>query len=499
MAAPSPVKFVAVISDHANHRSPGPLLNSNEFDVENIQAGLTHMSKIEKKPLKPIQVLASCLMEPEKPNNFSLVLQRVENLCSHFFLKYKNTDNKGTSRNTSRNTSLAPPATPGKDNGPALASPGKHLLPQGSSSPPAKVQASGTGNTPTRSPATATPRATSQNQPKEPEASRKDGPKKECRDRDGHRCVLTGTAGPEVCHIIPFAWNMVCLSEQMHTWWGKAYWGFEPLVPVSAEGKYHVTCIFRWVFRKTQEFANTPMEIRKGKNDLKDLLDEVEKWEEGEASDGEEGRMKQPAPSAFTPGGKIGASNVESLAPIRSGREVIFPFDRRDDAWRFYKVMQIQWACVRLSAISGAADVWANEMDDEERRGRTTVRAGETASVEDLGETGGPWLFRRENMPGPISPGQPGAPGSGSPMPLGNLTNRPRPPPTDQPKVGLAVRPRAQASSSSTVPMGAQSPGTKHRENIRPPPNQLENVPLRAGQSALTPAQGPMDSDDDEE
>jgi hypothetical protein len=91
-----------------------------------------------------------------------------------------------------------------------------------------------------------------------------------CLNRDGRACVVTGAIDPIVCHITPFfwtksednaskfspmidrfamifgldretagllraptqsdkAWNMICLSPTLHTFWGKGYFGFKVL------------------------------------------------------------------------------------------------------------------------------------------------------------------------------------------------------------------------------------------------------------------------------
>ncbi|KAK4163713.1 hypothetical protein QBC43DRAFT_354155 [Cladorrhinum sp. PSN259] len=115
-------------------------------------------------------------------------------------------------------------------------------------------------------------------------------------DRD--RCIITGTANPEVCHIIPFSanvtnaarirwrncmlaasrlrllsplpfsnlaslfasgigisdrtWNCLCLSPQIHDWWGRGYFGLKYIgqVPPFRTGKNDVAYVkvqFIWM------------------------------------------------------------------------------------------------------------------------------------------------------------------------------------------------------------------------------------------------------------
>ncbi len=102
---------------------------------------------------------------------------------------------------------------------------------------------------------------------------------------------MTKTASPETCHVFPFsannnesklttlrrseevmaywivgpkllrhpgcsdkAWNMICLSRQLHKWWGECLWAFKCLgISFDGEDDATIHLQFHWMPATTQE------------------------------------------------------------------------------------------------------------------------------------------------------------------------------------------------------------------------------------------------------
>ncbi|KAF5989118.1 hypothetical protein FCOIX_155 [Fusarium coicis] len=123
--------------------------------------------------------------------------------------------------------------------------------------------------------------------------------KDECKRCDENKCIVTGVAHPHVCHIVPFSfnsseanatktknyihvigvmfgrqfqadwrgklteprphgrgasdkhWNMLCLSPQMHDWWGRGYFAFEYMGSVPFGDVARIELRFHWMPKTT--------------------------------------------------------------------------------------------------------------------------------------------------------------------------------------------------------------------------------------------------------
>lgn len=206
-----------------------------------------------------------------------------------------------------------------------------------------------------------------------------------CRQRDGHRCIITKTDCPQVCHVVPFSWsgsgcaevmsklfygmtdryllggdgvddemrvelmsgnsdkswNMICLSPSLHTWWGKAYFGLKylglmPSESGNAQSKVTVTLEFRWLKQNPYSKATDTLNQQQ-QHDFRAKLVEA----------------PQPA---------VAANVCPSNRPILSGQTFDVTLDEID-APKFITVIKIQWALVQLAAMSGGA-----EPSDKSRR-----------------------------------------------------------------------------------------------------------------------------------
>ncbi|KAG5810550.1 hypothetical protein H9Q74_004955 [Fusarium xylarioides] len=129
--------------------------------------------------------------------------------------------------------------------------------------------------------------------------SRSQPEKDECKRYDENKCIVTGAAHPHVCHIVPFSfnsseanttktknyihvigvmfgrqfqanwrekladprphgrgasdkhWNMLCLSPQLHDWWGRGYFAFEYMGSVSFGEVARIELRFHWMPKTT--------------------------------------------------------------------------------------------------------------------------------------------------------------------------------------------------------------------------------------------------------
>ncbi|KAH7310572.1 hypothetical protein B0I35DRAFT_439361 [Stachybotrys elegans] len=271
-----------------------------------------------------------------------------------------------------------------------------------------------------------------------------------CVERDGNKCVLTGIKDPEVYHIVPFAWNksmsnakkafnlrhnilylfgpefseavkadlhlksdktlvlgasdyawnMVSLTPTAHDWWGKAYWGFDPVEvrPSKKTGKkkqWEAVLLFRWTYRhpslrdeKRKGCPTLNMEKDEaGNSQLGEFLEEVRQWEKG-----------QQAPNIQRPDGDDLFLHNSTTGDVRSGDQVIIKFGSEVDAQRFFRLMQIQWAYIRLHAMSAAAE--SVSLHDDETSSSGLV-FGNLAYVDeqDSQERIQDWLMRATSPP----------------------------------------------------------------------------------------------------
>ncbi|EXK28441.1 hypothetical protein FOMG_15419 [Fusarium oxysporum f. sp. melonis 26406] len=132
--------------------------------------------------------------------------------------------------------------------------------------------------------------------------TRSDKEKKACKKRDGQKCMVTETAHPHACHIVPFAfnsseantektktyidairsmfgkdfyrhwgniladpsttgrgasdkvWNMLCLSPQLHDWWGRGYFAFKLMSSETKGDEAAVVLQFHWMPKTTFKY-----------------------------------------------------------------------------------------------------------------------------------------------------------------------------------------------------------------------------------------------------
>ena len=214
---------------------------------------------------------------------------------------------------------------------------------------------------------------------------------------DGGRCVITDIANPDVCHILPLAtcarqeiqaqfklyfdqssmllwddeddetdnlnawfitglgvsdkaWNMISLNTQLHRWWGKAYFGFrcQGILPGPTDKQQLIRLQFHWLPGALSNERN--------KEDLRTHLSHT--W------------GPQQGVAAFRVTGQ----------PITTG-DVFDVVVAAEDALKMKAAFDLQWALIRVAALVGAANVYADAADSDDP-GPAEERLTEEVSVD---------------------------------------------------------------------------------------------------------------------
>ncbi|CAK7275022.1 hypothetical protein SEPCBS57363_006465 [Sporothrix epigloea] len=190
---------------------------------------------------------------------------------------------------------------------------------------------------------------------------------KKAKDRDGHKCILTGTDNPEAGHIYPFsagpasgrrkyiamlvsfwgkekadAWsrqycatrvtesakNLLCLNSQLHFWWGTCRLALRPirtLDPCTIKLQLH------WL-RRSRTRPTTPLSGTF--DDIRSLCggeDDLETW------------------------GAQPVAHRKSGLPLRTGQIFTIRAENPEDLPSF-ELLDMQWNLLRVAAMSGAAE-----------------------------------------------------------------------------------------------------------------------------------------------
>lgn len=233
---------------------------------------------------------------------------------------------------------------------------------------------------------------------------------RQCKARDKFTCILLGTADPDVCHIVPFAfnsnrdnlheagilashytllmgkgltytnliaerlgcsdrsWNMISMNKQMHKWWANAHFALKCLgIFPDGEDLWVVRLQFCWM--KRQGMRNPSQEI-----DL--TIDGFKKFVNGSMR--YYGDANQHEGEAI-----VAAADASSNRPLCSGR--IFeirmgPSEKlemsaQEMAEKMKAMLDFQWACIQISVMSGGAgSPEFLEDDDEDNDDATDAR-----------------------------------------------------------------------------------------------------------------------------
>ncbi|KAF4435375.1 HNH nuclease [Fusarium austroafricanum] len=147
-----------------------------------------------------------------------------------------------------------------------------------------------------------------------------------CKEYDGYRCIVTGAANPQACHIIPFAINNSETNLQ------KTF-RFNSELKTDDKTKSAIKLQFHWM----------PRNIKRGPpNSAQSSL-----WAELYICS-EEGCQACDDTKA------IAAHNIDTGCPIRTGDIFIIIRDTADIPF-CQRAMDMQWAVITAAAISGGA------------------------------------------------------------------------------------------------------------------------------------------------
>lgn len=153
------------------------------------------------------------------------------------------------------------------------------------------------------------------------------------------------------------AWNMLCLNPLLHRWWGEARFALKCLgvhpkrgIGTNATDGAVVSIQFVWMAQKT-----LPADI--WRSQLCMDAGEGEAWLE------DYGRR----PRYGTPGidhdhsndhdqGVVAAIHARTGRPLRSGSTVSVVLPSLADALNMKAVLDLQWTCINLASMSGAAE-----------------------------------------------------------------------------------------------------------------------------------------------
>ncbi|KAF5703163.1 hypothetical protein FMUND_13130 [Fusarium mundagurra] len=230
----------------------------------------------------------------------------------------------------------------------------------------------------------------------------------ECLDLDGGVCVVTGASNPQACHVVPFSWskheknlkltkrflpslglvidgveainklqggvgctdrlwNMVCLSPQLHKWWGHAYFGLKCYGRDDSvkEGFVDINLQFVWMPRSISRLATKKINLDQQADPSKGLLADL---------------CHQYGGQTITPCSdsscndcqairRVKAYDVTTGRPIANG-QIIVVQRKKEDAPLFEAMIEFQWAIIRAAAMSGGALVldeflWFSDEDSD--------------------------------------------------------------------------------------------------------------------------------------
>lgn len=218
-------------------------------------------------------------------------------------------------------------------------------------------------------------------------------------------CIATKTALPQGCHILPHAinaklaniiifkqlqassivllgketaqellaliteapgssdkaWNMLSLHPLLHIFWGKCLFAIKCLgIIPSSDGKNSIIQLqFHWM----------PRNIQKNNDLMKPpYKDAIQELKQGIIN----GQDTIPGFSVF---------KNDSARELETG-ETFQILLETEDAVKMKIVLDVQWAIIKLSALSGAAGDWELESNSDDQEGTGDVAAAATERLE---------------------------------------------------------------------------------------------------------------------
>ncbi len=197
---------------------------------------------------------------------------------------------------------------------------------------------------------------------------------------------MTGAACPDACHIVPFAfnsndknlydtkrflqiirlfasqgemneynrllstelassdaaWNMLSISPELHRYWSSACWGLKSmgLRPQQGSAKWAITLRFQWLLFPLKVDPMKVIDIDPDSNDYQGWLLRLRAPGEGQ-------HPELP--------GYVKASSRHSHQPLAAGQHFDVVLGNYNEAVEMERMINIQWACVTVAAMGGAA------------------------------------------------------------------------------------------------------------------------------------------------
>ncbi|KIH89984.1 hypothetical protein SPBR_01016 [Sporothrix brasiliensis 5110] len=144
--------------------------------------------------------------------------------------------------------------------------------------------------------------------------------------------------------------NMICLSKHLHALWGAARFGLKPLRDPQAVERNEVWVQFHWLaqglLRPSEEVGSDAMD-RLGEYGMDPTFVDA-------GSDSKIDRR-----------GRNGTlAHQESGQRIETGQVFVIKADD-PELLPSLEILELQWALVRLAALSGAADVYCDHYSDD--------------------------------------------------------------------------------------------------------------------------------------
>ncbi|KAF4498787.1 hypothetical protein FAGAP_5041 [Fusarium agapanthi] len=256
--------------------------------------------------------------------------------------------------------------------------------------------------------------------------SRSQPERDECKNWDDKMCIVTKTAHPHVCHIVPFSfnssranaektktyidaigvmfgqkfqdrwqniianphphgrgasdkhWNMLCLSPQLHDWWGRGYFAFEYMGSVQFGEVARIELRFHWMPKTTFNYYD-----RKSVSAHWDGIQDALRTHHATQADDPTTPSTFPGdPHQRAPG--FVKAFLDNGEPLATGQKFI--------VWRplksvggFKAMVDLQYAAIKMLALCGGAgnpDLLGKDDDDDTAVGASI--SGFNASVQSL-------------------------------------------------------------------------------------------------------------------
>ncbi|KAK1573435.1 uncharacterized protein LY79DRAFT_411433 [Colletotrichum navitas] len=242
-------------------------------------------------------------------------------------------------------------------------------------------------------------------------------------DRDGKRCVVTGAPYPQVCHIFPFAslkhrfqtgdflqdmalfWgqdristltkklcgrhapgatnmnlvdtcaNMISLSPQLHDWWGRGLFAFEPMGEARlSESPSNTGAAIQPTPIGSPSTRTTPTRAAKVAKNTKPPQEWSIQLRFHWLRDTNIPTLKSPVnlsadPIAMLetpdPNRHLAAVNLATWRPVENGQ--LFTITAQDpNALPDYDILLLQWDVLRMWRLAGGADPAIYSLDDDD-------------------------------------------------------------------------------------------------------------------------------------